>query len=521
MLRALRADQTVASERRWWETRAFMAALVLLSAVPLLWPNIPPLVDLPGHIGRYHVEMAIDTSPFLHRYYDFHWALIGNLGVDLLVIPLAKIVGLEPAVKIIVMLIPPLTIAGFLAVAIQAHGRLTPTAAFTVPIAYSYPFQFGFVNFAVSTALAFLALALWMRLGRMGRLRLRAALFVPISAAVWLCHTYGWGLLGLMAFAAELSEQRTRGRRWAAAVFAAAADCLPLTLPLLLMALWRSEVVGGLTGNWFNLVSKFWWLVSVFREQYRLFDVASLCALLLLLIVAAHRSQFRWNRSLSVAAALFLACFLLMPRIVFGSAYADMRIVPFMIALAVLAVTVSPSFPRAGTIVAAAGCAFAIIRLTATTLSFVEFDSAYDRTLKMLQAVPRGARLVTLVDVPCWAAWRSNRLQHLPGMAIARRDAFSNGQWRMPGAALLSVKYQGSAPFTVDPSQIVPRDGCPRDRREEWSRTLSRLPIENIDQLWLIGYPYEEPVVPGLKLVKRDGANFLYGRRVTTSSSIR
>src|SRR3546814_6386990 len=94
-----------------------------------------------------------------------------------------------------------------------------------------------------------------------------------------------------------------------------------------------------------------------YTTLFRSFDVASLCALLLLLIVAAHRSQFRWNRSLSVAAALFLACFLLMPRIVFGSAYADMRIVPFMIALAVLAVTVSPSFPRAGPIVAAAGCA--------------------------------------------------------------------------------------------------------------------------------------------------------------------
>ena len=87
----------------WWEQRWFLALVTMLVAVPLLYPPIPPLVDLFGHMGRYRVELDLDHSPWLQRYYDYHWAAIGNLGVDLLVIPLGQLIGLEPAVKLIVL----------------------------------------------------------------------------------------------------------------------------------------------------------------------------------------------------------------------------------------------------------------------------------------------------------------------------------------------------------------------------------------------------------------------------------
>src|SRR5947209_1840329 len=90
----------------WWETQTAAVLLVLAAAVPLLYPPIPPLVDLIGHMGQYRVELDLNHSPFLQRYYTYHWAAIGNLGLDLLVIPLAPLMGLEAAVKLIVLLIP-------------------------------------------------------------------------------------------------------------------------------------------------------------------------------------------------------------------------------------------------------------------------------------------------------------------------------------------------------------------------------------------------------------------------------
>ena len=125
--------------RPWWETRWFVAAMILLAFVPLLYPQVPPLVDLPGHIGRYRIELDLASSPDLQRYFSFDWRLIGNLGVDLLVVPLARLVGLELAVKLVAMSIPPLTVAGFLWVAREVHHRLPPTVAFALPFAFSAP----------------------------------------------------------------------------------------------------------------------------------------------------------------------------------------------------------------------------------------------------------------------------------------------------------------------------------------------------------------------------------------------
>ena len=83
------------AQLRWWQTRSFVIAVTLASVIPLLWPQIPPLVDLPGHMGRYRVQLAIGDNPWLSQWYDFRWQLIGNLGVDLLIEPLAPIFGLE------------------------------------------------------------------------------------------------------------------------------------------------------------------------------------------------------------------------------------------------------------------------------------------------------------------------------------------------------------------------------------------------------------------------------------------
>ena len=94
--------------RHWWDDRRFLLIVVLLMAVPLLLPAVPPLVDLPGHMGRYRVELDIGHSAALQSFYSFQWQLIGNLGIDLLVVPLAPLLGLELAVKLIVMAIPVL-----------------------------------------------------------------------------------------------------------------------------------------------------------------------------------------------------------------------------------------------------------------------------------------------------------------------------------------------------------------------------------------------------------------------------
>lgn len=496
---------------QWWEQRWTVVVLMLLATVPLLWPNVPPLLDLPGHMGRYRVQLDLATSPDLQQYYGFHWAIIGNLGVDLLVQLLAPVIGLEPAVKLIVCAIPALTVGGLLWVAREVHGRVPPTALFALPFAYSFPFLFGFVNFALAMALAFLAFALWLRLARLGHFRLRALLFVPISLILWICHAFGWGTLGLLCFSAELVRQHDSGKGIFASFFRAGLHCLALTPPLVLMWLWRANAA-GVTADWFNWSAKLDWLRMALRDRWPAFDLVSLGLVTALIGWAFISRWLTFSRNL-VASTLFLSIvYVLLPRIVFGSAYADMRLAPYLFMMAIVAIR----FPEASGLafartLAIAGLAFALVRTGATTVSTWLYDQAYDRELAALDHVPRGARMVSFVGRPCVEDWAMTRLLHLPGLAIVRNHAFSNDQWTMAGAQLLTVRYRPGWPFIRDATQIVTARHCPLEYWRSIDEALAVFPRAAFDYVWLIDPPAFDPALAdGLTPVWRSGTSVLY-----------
>ncbi|WP_066798740.1 hypothetical protein [Sphingomonas soli] len=516
----------------WWQTRWFVALCTVLATVPLLWPEIPPLVDLPGHMGRYRVQLVYDQYPHLQQWYNFQWSLMGNLGVDLLIIPLAKVFGLEFAVKLIVISIPAMTVAGLLWIAREVHGRIPATALFALPLAYSFPFHFGFVNFALSMALALLAFGWWLCLARQGRLVFRAIVFVPVSCLIWVAHTFGWGVLGVLAFSAELIRQHDLARDtsrpwyrdlfngWAKPGFYAGLHCLPLTPPALLMVLWRSGGhVGGETADMFNWRAKILWVVQVFRDRWQLFDIASVGVLFLLLLKAVRDPNIQYSRNLGLSALFLLAVYILLPRIVFGSAYADMRLVPFMLAIAIVAIRPKPGLSiRGAATVAMLGMAFFTVRIAATTWSFFLYDRSYDRELKALEHLPEGSRLLSLVGETCYNEWRMTRLQHIPGLALERKLSYTNDQWSMAGGQLLTVRYQSDRPrgdirrrFVHDPSQIVTDVQCPREYWRPVAFMLANFPRDIFDYVWVIRPPaYDRRLEQGLVPVWRSGTSSLF-----------
>src|SRR5690242_4205710 len=400
--------------RAWWESRACIALVVLATVLPLIYPVVPPLVDLFGHMGRYRVELDLNHSAWLRQYYDYHWAAIGNLGVDLLVIPLGKLLGLEPAVKLIVILIPPLTAAGFLWVAREVHGRIPPTVFFALPFIYGYPFLFGFVNFTLSVALAFLAFGLWLRLGRLERTKLRSLLFVPISLVVFFCHTYGWGLLGLMCFSADAVRLHDRGRSWWRAGIEAALHTSVMALPILVMLIWRTETHGGQTADWFDWKIKWRWIYSALRDRWKWFDIASLIVPALAFLYALFSRKLELSRHLAFSAIVLAVFFAIPPRIIFGLAYADMRLVPYLMAVGLLAIRFRGAPDRrTAQVLAVLGLLFFGTRTVANTVSLGM--AADDQTAKMkaIDLMPRGARVISLVGMTCQEYWPMLRNGHL------------------------------------------------------------------------------------------------------------
>jgi hypothetical protein len=506
------AEQLRSARLPWWESRLCLALVVLATMIPLVYPPIPPLVDLLGHMGRYRVELDLNHSPWLQYYYDYHWAAIGNLGVDLLIIPLGKLLGLEAATKLIVLAIPPLTAIGMLWIAREVHGRIPPSAFFALPFIYGYPFLFGFVNFTLSVALAFLAFGLWLRLGGLERTRLRSWLFVPISLLIFFCHTYGWGLLGLMCFSADAVRLHDRGRSWWRAGIEAAMHTSVMALPLLAMVIWRGETHGGQTVDWFNWKVKWRWITSALRDRWKWFDIGSLIVPALAFLYAVFSRKMELSRNLAFSAIVLAVSFAILPRIIFGSAYADMRLVPYLMAGGLLAVRFRGAPDRrTAQVLAVIGLLFFATRTVANTVSLGMAADDQSAKLKAIDLMPRGARVISLVGMTCQEYWPLLRNGHLGAMVIVRRDGFSNDQWLLEGVNLLDLKYRAAGYYAADPSQLVRPNRCVDPLHRMIDDSLTRLPRDDFDYVWLIDVPpYSPETVADMRPVWRGPGSILY-----------
>jgi hypothetical protein len=508
------AAEVQVEPRPWWESRLCLILVVLATTIPLLYPPIPPLVDLFGHMGRYRVELDIGQSAFLQRYYDYHWAPIGNLGVDMLVYPLGKLLGLEAAVKLIVLTIPPLTALGFLWVAREVHGRIPPTTFFAMPFIYSFPFLFGFANFALSVALAFLAFGLWLRLGRLERTKLRSWLFVPISIIVFFTHTYGWGLLGLLCFSADAVRLHDRGRSWFRAGFEAALHTSVMALPIFATLVWRGEARahGATTLGWFRWELKWRWIYSALRDRWHNFDVASLVIVGMVVAYALFSRKLGFSRNLVFSCLVLLVVFVLMPYVVFSSAYADMRLMPYAMAVLVLAIRFKRELDlRIGGRLAVLGLAFFGARLAGNTASLAIAADDQRTKLEALDQLPRGVPVLSLFNNQCGRNWALPRNSHLGAMVIVRTEGFSNDQWVTPGMNLLALRYRQAGLFAADPTQMMRYPRCTGRVYRTFELALADFPRNAFQYVWMIDPP---PLAPGnltdLRLVWQRDGSYLY-----------
>jgi hypothetical protein len=335
---------------------------------------------------------------------------------------------------------------------------------------------------------------------------------VPISFVIFITHTYGWGTLGLLAFSAEAVRQHDKGMTWWKAGFAAAMHAAVMAGPFLVMLAWRSTIQHGTTGDWFNFKSKASWIMMSLRDRWQWFDYASVTAALVMIVEARRRPELTFSRNLAFSALVLLAGFIILPRIVFGSAYADMRLAPYMIATTLLAIRFrGETLLRAAKLLAVLGVAFYLVRVATTTISLAMASHDQQAKLRALDHVPRGARLVSFVGQECGSLWTLPRNTHLPAMAIVRRHAFSNDQWAIEGANLLSVRYAVAGRYIADPSEIVRSPEC--DNREHWTldRSLRTIPPGAFDYVWLLDPPPHDPrLVAGMTPIWRGRGSLLY-----------
>lgn len=493
----------------------------LAAAVPLVWPRIPPFADVPGHMASYHVSIALATSPTLQRFFEFDWHLVGNLGVDLLVVPLAHLMGVEAATKLIVLAIPALTALALLLLARQTHGRLPATALAAVPLAYNFPFLWGFVNYSLGAAMALLGLVLWQHWPSDRRPLLRLATFALIAAAVWLAHAIGWVMLVAMCGSFEL-HRRVSSREGAGtrpivrALAGTAVACVGLALPLVLMRLSQHADQGGMFG-WFWMHQIFWASARLIRDRWPLWDGASLAVLLVLGVAALFRvAGLRLALPLLLPALALTALFICLPMSIDGSLYVNTRIVPYALALGIVSIDTARLTSSRQALLALGAALFCAARLIGNAASFYLYDQSYSRELAALDHLPHGATVLTLVEMGCNPG-EQPRLEHIAGMATVRRDAYVNVLWTIKGLQLLRDRMPQTAPFRQDPSEFVSPARCATHQPAR--AAFATAPLNAFTHVWLIGVPIDErPTDRRLVPLWAAGSSVLY--RITPAASV-
>ncbi|HWJ39215.1 MAG TPA: hypothetical protein VNR86_10705, partial [Sphingomicrobium sp.] len=288
-----------------------------------------------------------------------------------------------------------------------------------------------------------------------------------------------------------------------------------MALPILVMLIWRSETHGGQTVDWFNWKVKWRWIYSALRDRWKWFDIGSLIVPALVFVYALVSRKLTLSRNLAFSAIVLAVSFAILPRIIFGSAYADMRLIPYLMAVALLAIRFRGAPDRTtAQVLAVLGLLFFATRTAANTLSLGL--AAKDQTAKLgaIAHMPEGTRVISLVGMTCEEYWPLLRNGHLGAMVIVRRNGFANDQWLLEGVNLLDLKYRAAGYYAADPSQLVRPNHCLDPLHRMIDTSLTNLPRGDFDYVWLIDVPpYSPETVADMKPVWRGPGSILYKTR--------
>ena len=491
---------------------ALVALLIGCALLPIIVAPIPGLSDLPNHIARHHVFFHFGEGGPLDHHYDVHWRWIGNLGIDLPVLGLMRWMDAESATRIVVAFIAPLTVLGLLALSRSAHGSVSASAMLAMPLVYHHAYMYGFINYCLSIALAFLVLALY--LARPPKDWRGWLLYALLSIGVWTAHMGGWSILVVAAGFAELVRLRS-----VRDMMAAAGRLLPLATPILPMLLWRSDAVGAKLYGWTEeniLWAKALNFITVLKGWDRTADLAITGAIGLLALLA-----FLWagRRRLDdrLVAAGFGVCLMatLIPTTVLGSWGADFRLAPAGVMLLLLSLAPARD-PRREKLIFLAGLALFVFRSAGIAKSWHSASLVMEQRLGMLDAVPYGSRMGFLaVQTRCdYHPWELDPNRKLPGLAVARKDLFINTLFQVKGADLMTIRDPKDEATWYDLSEdILPR--CPQggiDHKELRDR-IEQMARDNFGRIWIWGAQAADvPLPSGYRLIRASGEDVLIGR---------
>jgi hypothetical protein len=431
---AATAPTAVRAQRRvFWVWGGFALALTLV-AVPVFSTVLPPLLDYPNHLARMHLLLEGGDA-----FYAVRWTPLPNLAEDLIVPPLARLMPLDIAAKLFLVMIFALLSGGAIWLNRVASGgwRLWPLLAFL--FLYNRTFLWGFLNYLFGVGIALCGAASWLALERK-RYWFRILSSSLMALACYFSHVAAFGLYALVIIGieAEPAAAELLARRWPAlgrrVVLAGAQFAAP---SVLLFVGWHQAASG--TINYGAIWRKADLLFSVFDNYDRIFDITCFGLFVGLIGWLAWAKRLGLARRLSWAIGIVFVIYLLLPNQIYGGSGTDHRL-PTALFLLLVAAS-APRFPnrRAAAAVAVGAALLFIFRLGVIERVWREADGVYSADLVGIDELPRGAKLAIAHPADLFHVAPVPEV-HLAALAISRRGAFVPTLFAIPGQQPIALK---------------------------------------------------------------------------------
>jgi hypothetical protein len=373
---------------------AGMAALML---VPLLSVAIPPLTDLPNHISRLYILVNIADDADLQRNYVESWTFIPNLAIDLVGLPLAKLISPYAAGKIFAILAFVTALLGMVSLHVAAHKSVNAWTGTLFFIVYNQCFMYGLVNFYFGVGLGFLLLAAWIRYGpKQWHIGLW---LLPLGAlAVYFSHLLAFGLYGLIFTGYELSRFLRRRERARSYIHRRSVGAgVQFILPLLLFVFTGKSgtQLEGVT-EYVSPLHKLLMLLSGFHVYVEPIDLIAIVFLIVLFCVALWRKKVRIGVNLWIPLAFLTVLAIITPSAVLSIFGIDQRLA--VVAAMFLFAAIRIELPLRGAVVTLLffGTGLLIWRAVTLTHDWRAFDDRFAELRRASQVMERGASVLAV-----------------------------------------------------------------------------------------------------------------------------
>lgn len=433
-----------------WPVAAVFAAAAIMIA-PLWCVDSPAMPDYPAHLASFWlIAGGAAHSP----YYSVHWAPLPNLAFEALVPLLAPTLTLSGAIKLLLSLAVIMWVVAptFIQRAISGRFGLAPLGS--VFFTYNDNFVWGFFNYYFAAGLALVALACW--LGDPARRKLWHILAYALATfLIYFCHIFGAVLFLLFVGCDELADL-IRARRFdARALLERALPPAAIAAPTLIAFFLKpsgpsSPIIFNLADSFRDRVEA---AIAVSFDQPGYIAIAVLFGFFFL---GLWRGWIRIHpRMRLLLVVLFLLTFLL-PEEAMGGWGVDLRLPAVLGALLFASITiVLPA--RARIVLAAAALVAVALNAAALAGNWRYYDAEFHEFRAALKEVPRGVKLMTVLDGDAIGEASDQPYWHIAEFAVIDRNGFTpllfttRGQhviWTTPALEKISARTaeEGSPP---------------------------------------------------------------------------